>query len=159
MCVLIKVNMLPQPQYLNNHDADRDKILQEAQTEGSRALQLISQIPKNPNESDADYQKRQVEVAGAIHASLGMVHLDMSSESLTGPDKAELAKSEQEFQAAVATSHPDPRDYFRMGEAYAMDGKVDDAIAAFTKASELGQGTLIKTYADQRLAALKQQKH
>ena len=70
-----------------------------------------------------------------------------------------MAKAEQELSTAVTNSgHPDPRDYYRLGEAYAMDGKLDDAIQAFTKAGELGQGTLIKTYADQRIAELKKQK-
>jgi hypothetical protein len=39
-----------------------------------------------------------------------------------------------------------------------MEGKLDDAIAAFTKASELGQGTMIKQYADDRIAELKKRK-
>jgi tetratricopeptide (TPR) repeat protein len=78
---------------------------------------------------------------------------------LAGPDRAELAKAEEEFNTAVTTSsHPDPRDYYRMGEAYALDGKLDNALEAFTKASELGQGTLIKTYADQRIAEVKKKK-
>jgi hypothetical protein len=45
-----------------------------------------------------------------------------------------------------------------MGEAYGLEGKLDDAIQAFTKASEFGQGTLIKTYADEQVAQLKQKK-
>jgi hypothetical protein len=58
----------------------------------------------------------------------------------------------------TSTAHPDPRDYYRMGEAYAMDGKWDDAIQAFTKAGDLGQGTLIKTYADQQIGEMKKKK-
>jgi tetratricopeptide (TPR) repeat protein len=156
MCLIMKLGILPQPQYLNNHPADRDKILQEATNEGALALQLIAKVPKQPTETDADYQKRMADIASEIHAPLGMVHLDEASESLVGVDHTELGKAEQEFQTAVSTTtHPDPRDYFRMGEAYAMDGKIDDAIKAFTKAGELGQGTLIKTYSDQRIEALK----
>jgi tetratricopeptide (TPR) repeat protein len=159
MSLILKVGMLPQPQYLNNHALERDKILQEADSEGNRALLLISQIPKQPNEADADHQKRQAEVSSQVHGSLGMVHLELSTESLGGPDKTELAKAEQEFNTAVTTTdRPDPQDYFRMGEAYAMDGKVDDAIQAFTKASELGQGTVVKTFADRQLEAMKKRK-
>lgn len=160
MCLVLKVSMLPQPQYLNAHDPDRDKILQEAQNEGARALQLLpQQMTKTPTDTDADYKKRLDDIASGIHGPLGMVHLDLATGSLLGIDKKELAKAEQEFTAAVTMAqHPDARDYFRLGEAYAMDGKLDDAIGAFSKASELGQGTLIKTYADQRLEALKKQK-
>jgi tetratricopeptide (TPR) repeat protein len=158
MCLIMSLGMLPQPQYLNNHAADRDKILQEAVSEASRALQLIAQLPKQPNEADVDHQKRLDQIASAVHGSLGMVHLDLASEALAGPDKDELAKSEQEFKTAVTIDRPDPRDYYRMGEAYTLDGKLDDAIGAFTKASEIGQGTMIKPYADQRVEELKKRK-
>lgn len=43
-----------------------------------------------------------------------------------------MAKAEQEINTAVTTSaNPDPRDYYRLGEAYALNGKWDDAIQAF----------------------------
>ncbi|MGB7593283.1 MAG: hypothetical protein WBO19_18785, partial [Terriglobia bacterium] len=158
MCLILSLGMLPQPQYLNNHDADRDKILQEAESEAGRALQLISQIQKQPNEADADHQKRLAQIASPVHASLGMVHLDLGSEALAGPDKDELAKAEQEFRTAVTTDRPDPTDYYRLGEVCAMEGKLDDAIGAFTKASEIGQGTMIKAYADQKIEEMKRRK-
>jgi tetratricopeptide (TPR) repeat protein len=78
---------------------------------------------------------------------------------LAGPDKDELVKAEQEYTTAVTTTdRPDPRDYYRLGEAYSIDGKIDEAIAAFTKAAELGQGTMIKQYADKQVEALKARK-
>jgi tetratricopeptide (TPR) repeat protein len=158
-CLLLSLGMLPQPQYLNNHAAERDKILQEAESEASHALQLIAQLPNRSNEADVDHQKRQAELASEVHGSLGMVHLERALESLAGPDKAELGKAEQEFKTAVSTTdRPEPEDYFRMGETYSMDGKVDDALEAFTKASELGQGTLLKTLADQRVEELRKRK-
>jgi hypothetical protein len=55
-------------------------------------------------------------------------------------------------------SRPLPQDYFRLGEVRTMLNKVDEAIEAFTKAGELGQGTLIKTYADQRVQELSKRK-
>jgi tetratricopeptide (TPR) repeat protein len=159
MSLILSIGMLPQPQYLNSHPADREKILEDAESEANHALQLIAQLPKQPNEADADYQKRLAEVASEVHGPLGMVHLELATGALGSPDKAELAKAEQEFKTAVTTSsHPDPRDYYRMGEAYAMDGKLEDALQAFTKASELGQGTMVKTYADQRVEELKKRK-
>jgi tetratricopeptide (TPR) repeat protein len=88
-----------------------------------------------------------------------MVHLERAAGSLAGPDKAELAKAEEEFKTAVtATDRPDPQDYYRMGEAYKMDGKLDDAIQAFTNASQIGQGTMIKPYADKQIEELKKRK-
>jgi tetratricopeptide (TPR) repeat protein len=159
MSLVIEIGMLPQPQYLNKHEEDRDKILQEAESDGNRALQLISQVPKQANEADADRQKRLAAVASQVHGSLGMVHLERAAESLAGPDKAELAKAEEEFKTAVTTTdRPDPQDYYRMGEAYKMDGKLDDAIQAFTNASQGGQGTMIKPYADKQIEDLKKRK-
>ncbi len=156
MCLVFSVAMLPMPQYLNAHAADREKILAEAESEANRALQLIPQVQKQPNETDAHYKRRQGDLASEIHGPLGMIHLDLATQALQGPDKAELAKAEQEFTAAVTTaSHPDPRDYYRLGEAYRLDGKLDNAIQAFTKAGELGQGTSIKAYADQEIAEMK----
>jgi tetratricopeptide (TPR) repeat protein len=159
LSLILSAEMLPLPQYINKHPSERDKILQQAQSQANHALELIPKIPKRANEADADYQKRLAGMASDVHGALGMVHLELAGETLAGPDKAELAKAEQEFTTAVSTTaHPDPSDYYRMGEAYGLEGKLDDAIQAFTKASEFGQGTLIKTYADEQVAQLKQKK-
>jgi len=159
MSLVLNIGMMPQPQYLNNHKAEQEKILQDTETRAAHALELIAKLPKQPNESDADYQKRLGEIGSQVHGPLGMVHLELANLGLSGPDKTELGKAEQEFNTAITTSgHPDPRDYYRLGETYRMDGKVDEAIQAFSKAGELGQGTLIKTYADQQIAELKKLK-
>ncbi|MGO8736553.1 MAG: hypothetical protein ACLQVM_27595 [Terriglobia bacterium] len=159
MSLILSVGVLPLPQYIHSHPADRDSILRQAQSEADLALQLIPQIPKQPKESDTDYQKRLAGVASGIHGALGMVHLELAGENPAGPDKAELAKAELEFTTAVSTTgHPDPRDYYRMGEAYGVEGKLDDAIQAFAKAGKLGQGTVIKTYANEQIAQLKKRK-
>jgi tetratricopeptide (TPR) repeat protein len=158
-CLIMRVGILPQPQYLKNHPADRDKILDEAEKDGNRALQLISQFPKQPNETDQAYQKRLANTGSQVHGSLGMVYLERAADSLIGPDKALLAKAEQEFKTAVTTTEtPYPGDYFYLGEAYKLEGKFDDAIEAYTKAGQAGQGTMIKTYADRQVGVMKQLK-
>jgi len=155
MSLVLSIGLMPQPQYLNNHKAEQEKILQDTQTRANRALELIAKLPKLGTESDEDYQKRLAEIGSQVHGPLGMFHLEMANQSLSGLDKTELGKAEEEFNAAVSkTTHPDPRDYYRLGETYKLDGKTDDAIQAFTRAGELGQGTLIKTYADQQVAEL-----
>jgi len=154
--LILRVGALSQPQYLRRHAVNGGKILQEALSEANHALQLISQIPKLPNETEAEYHRRLADYGSEIHGPLGMVHLMLASGGPSSMDKAELAKAEQEFTTAVSTSsHPDPRDYFRLGEAYKMDGKWGDAIQAFTKAGKLGQGTLIQTYATELIAQVK----
>ena len=101
---------------------------------------------------------RKASYISGVHADLGMIHLDRAQLGLMGLDKDELAKAEKEYKLAVSiTDHPDPSDYYRMGEACRLQGKLDDAIAAFTKASELGQGA-VKQYADQQIDMLKKAK-
>jgi len=157
--LILRLGMLPMPQFLRNHAPDRDKILQEALNDANHALQVIPRIPRQPNEADATYQKRLAEIASEVHGPLGTVYLELAMGAPGGPDKTELAKAEREFTTAVTTSsHPDPRDYFRLGETYALDGKLDDAMQAFRKAGGLGQGTLIKSYADQEIAQMKKRK-
>jgi tetratricopeptide (TPR) repeat protein len=159
MTLIMISTMIPQPQYLNLHEADKEKLLTESETDAQQALTLIDKLPKMPNESDADFAKRKAGYAAGVHAALGMVHLERAQLGLTGLDKDELAKAEQEFRTAVTTTdQPDARDYYRLGETSSMEGKLDDAIAAFTKASELGQGTMIKQYADQQIENLKKRK-
>ena len=159
MSLILSVEVLPQPQYIKKHPTDRANILRQAQSEADHALRLIPQILKLSQESDGDYQKRQAAVASEVHGALGTVHMELASGGPGVLDKAELAKAEQEFQIAVSTTRsPDPRDYYRLGEAYGAEGKWDEAIQAFTKAGKLGQDTAIKAYASEQIAQLKKRK-
>jgi tetratricopeptide (TPR) repeat protein len=155
-------SMLPQPQFLKDHAQEKEKYLDEAANYADRALKLIgdaANVPRQPNESDEQYGKRKNALASGAHASLGMVHLERSQLALQGVDKDELVKAENEFQQAITlTDRPNPQDYYRLGEAYSLDGKLDDAIQAFSKAGDLGQGGVIKTYADQRVQELQKRK-
>jgi tetratricopeptide (TPR) repeat protein len=65
-------------------------------------------------------------------------------------------KAIEEFKTAISLSQtPNPQLYFRMGEIYANSGKNAEAVEAFTKASELGRGTIIQQYADKRIGELR----
>jgi tetratricopeptide (TPR) repeat protein len=159
MSLVLISSMIPQPQYLKDREAEKGQLLEEAENYAQDALKQINEIPRQPGETDEAYQKRKDSFAAGVHSALGMIHLERSTMGLAGADKDELAKAEQEFNTAVsATDRPTPQDYYRLGEAYSIDGKIDDAIGAFKKAAEYGQGTMIKTYADQRVAALEKQK-
>ncbi len=159
MSLLTLCTIMPPPQYLKSHEIDKEKQLSNAEDYAKKALQLIDQVPRQANETDEQYTKRKANYASGAHASLGMIHLERSQLSLAGPDKDELAKAESEYKLAIETAErPDARDYYRRGETYAMEGKIDEGIEAFSKASDLGQGSLIKTYADQRVAELKKRK-
>lgn len=157
--LILLAPLLPEPQVLKSGDLDRQKKLSDAETYARRALQLIDQLPKQPNETDEQVQKQKAVFVAQMHSALGMVHLQHALMALQGLDREELAKSEEEYQSAVTmTDQPTAQDYYRLGEVRVMLQKSDGAIEAFTKASELGEGTVIKTFADDKVAQLKKQK-
>jgi tetratricopeptide (TPR) repeat protein len=108
----------------------------------------MDKLAKRPNETDEQFQKRKAALQSEAHAALGMVHLQRDE-----PDKAI-----EEFKVAVSReAEPGPQTYYLLGEVYANEGKKAEVLEAFTKASELGQGTPIKDLADQEAAKLKKQ--
>jgi tetratricopeptide (TPR) repeat protein len=152
--------ILPQPQLMQGNELDKQKKLTEAETDANHALEVINKIQKQPNETDDQFKKRMGEISSELHSALGMIHLQRSTMvSLSGGmDPDELSKSAQEYQQAVTmTDRPQPEDYFRLGEVYKNQNKLDDAIAAFSKASEIGQGTAIQSFADKQIELLKKQ--
>ena len=159
MSLLMVTYAIPQPQYIKGHQTDEEKQLATAEAYAQDAFKVIDGLKKPSNESDEDFAKRKASYTAGIHGSLGMVHLDRAQLGLMGIDKEELAKAEKEYQLAVTTvDRPDSRDYYRLGETYRLEGKLDDAIAAFTKASELGGGSGIKEFADRQIELCKQMK-
>jgi len=157
--LILSVRALSMPQYIKSHRTEGGKILRQAQVEAAHALALVLEIPRQPRESEVDYHKRLAAVSSEVHGALGTVHLELASGGPRGLNKAELARAEQEFKIAVANSRqPDPRDYYRLGEAYGAEGKWDDAIQAYAKAGKIGQDTLISEYASEQIGHLKRKK-
>lgn len=70
-------------------------------------------------------------------------------------EKTELAAAEQEFKTAIASPQPNPQDYYRLGEVYVREAKLDDAINVFTQAAQTSQGTVLQRYADGMVQKLK----
>jgi tetratricopeptide (TPR) repeat protein len=158
MSLLLAAYAIPTPQFMKLHAMDEPDQLAKAEAYAQTALQAIDGIKKLPNESDDAFAKRKAAFTSSIHADLGMIHLQRAQLGLMGMDKDELAKAEKEYQQAVTiTDNPDPSDFYRLGEAYRLEGKIDDAIGAFTKASDAGGGPL-KQFADQQIEALKKAK-
>jgi tetratricopeptide (TPR) repeat protein len=157
MSLLLVSSIFPQPQMMNVPDAMKENRLKLAETYASKALQQIVKLPKLPNETDQAYQQRLGQVEGGAYASLGMVHLERSRMALQPPDLEELGKAEQNYKTAIAKSKdPNPTDYYRLGEIYVSEGKLDDAMAAFSNAGKLAPGTIIQQLADRQIKDLKQ---
>jgi tetratricopeptide (TPR) repeat protein len=140
--LLLLSELLPQPQEMQGSDTDKEKKLQEAETDANKALAQVPDLKLPPTTSPDQATAIKQTVTSQAHAALGMVHLQRATMSLTGTDKDELAKAETEYKAAVAVPKPGPEDYFRLGEVYEMENKFDEAIDAFTQCSKLSQGQL-----------------
>ena len=156
--LMMLASVLPLPQVTRGTDLEKQKKLDEAEADAKHALELIDQdkVPRQPNETDDAYKKRKNAIASEPHASLGMVHLQRATMGLGGLDPEELNKAAQEFKQSVEmTDRPQPEHYYRLGEVYKHQKKVDDAIAAFSKASELAQGTPLQQFADTQIEELK----
>ncbi len=154
--LMLMARVLPQPQALRN-EMDPDKRLNEAEKDGQKALDLINLLQKQPEETEEGFQSRKNEYIQNVHSGLAMVHLQRALEGLNGPDPAELTKAEEEYKLAIAAStDPNAEDYFRLGEVYANENKVDEAIQAFTKVAQLSQDNPgMKDMAEQRIEELK----
>jgi tetratricopeptide (TPR) repeat protein len=158
MSLMIVAYAIPTPQYISQHQSDEEKQLTKAENYCQEAITVVNGLQKPANESDADFAHRKAGYMATIHADLGMIHLDRAQLGLMGLDKDELGKAEKEYGLAIAgTDHPDPTDYYRLGDACRLQGKIDDAIAAYTKASEMGQGA-VKEYAEKQIDMLKKAK-
>jgi tetratricopeptide (TPR) repeat protein len=139
---------LPQPKMQRSSPAESAKRLSESEEDAKRALSLVDKLPKQPNETDEQFQKRKSGFLSDAHEALGMVHLQ----------RDESDKAIEEFKTAISQSvSPNPQLYYRLGEVYANDGKKSEAVEAFTKASEQGQGTVMKELADREIDKLKKQ--
>ncbi len=155
--LLMVSSVLPTPQMLSNiGDAEKEKRLTAAAGYAEKALKEIDQLPKQPNETISAYQKRKDQIAAGAYASLGMVHLERAQMALVGLDQGELAKAEENYKSAIAKSNPpNPADYYRLGESLRGQNKLDEAIAAFSKAAQLAPGTVFEQLANQQVQALK----
>ncbi len=146
--MLIVATTLPQPRVIQSNPSQASGNLSTAETNANQALKLIDALEKRPNETDEQFQKRKGALAVDAHTGLGLVYME----------RGESAKAIDEFKAAMSLSEkPNPQLYFRIGEIYANDGKKHEAIEAFTKASELSNGTVLQTLADKRIVDLKKE--
>jgi len=147
--LLVVAVSVSQPSMLRGSDNIRNVRLAEAQSDADHALKLLAGLPKHTDETDQQLQLRKGGLAADAHFALGMVALL----------RDDSAKAVEEFNVAIkSTAHPTAQYYYRLGEAYASDGKTNEAIAAFEKGVELGKGTVMEQLAIKRLGELKKRK-
>jgi tetratricopeptide (TPR) repeat protein len=158
--LILVAGLLPLPQALTGTPVQKEQQLGQSETDANRALQLLNAVKPPPNVSPAQFDSGKKAIEAQLHASLGMAHLQKAvlSTSPKGPDPNELSAAEQEFKTAVTSPQPNPQDYYRLGEVYARENKLDDAINAFTQAAHLGQGTVMEKLADHMVSQLQADK-
>ncbi|MGH9433600.1 MAG: hypothetical protein ACRD3T_18880 [Terriglobia bacterium] len=156
--LVLLTTLLPQPQDMQGTDQDKANKLKETETDANKVLDLLKTLPKPPSATDDQFQKIKENITSEVHSSLGMDHEQRALMNLSGPDPAELGKAETEYKLAVAGPQANAQDYYRLGEVYEMENKVGEAIDAFTKSGQLGQGTMMQTLADQKIQQLKAKK-
>jgi tetratricopeptide (TPR) repeat protein len=155
LSLLIMCSMLPQPQLMKGSDHEKDANLKKAEDYAHKALELIEALEPQPNEAPETFAKRKAQLSAEPHSSLGLIYLERALMGLMGPDTDELAKAEAAYRRAISlVDRPNPQDYYRLGETLSLSNKLDEAVEAFQKAGELGSGTILKTYADQRIEAI-----
>ncbi|MGH9395624.1 MAG: hypothetical protein ACRD18_02065 [Terriglobia bacterium] len=156
--LILVSGLLPLPQALQGTVDQKEQQLTMSEDDANRALQLLARIQAPSTEAADQFAKGKQLIEAQVHAALGMAHLQKAVLAPGPPDAAELAASEQEFKSAVASPQPNPQDYYRLGEVYTRENKLDDAISAFTQSAQLGQGKMIERYANAMVQRLKAQK-
>jgi tetratricopeptide (TPR) repeat protein len=147
--LLLVASTLTEPSMVAGDETGKNTRLSDAQMDANQALTLIAGMPKAANETDEQAQKRKNGLASDAHYSLGMVSLLQ--------EKPEPAA--EEFKLAISlASQPPAQYYYRLADAESDDGKTTDAIDAFTKAAEVGKGTVMEQLAQKRIDELKKQK-
>ncbi|HTV56092.1 MAG TPA: hypothetical protein VMI06_14410 [Terriglobia bacterium] len=158
--LIVVADLLPLPQALTGTPAQKHQQLSQSENDANRALQILSNVQPPANVPQAQFDSTRKMIQAQLHASLGMAHLEEAvlTPSPKGPDPSELSAAEQEFKSAVSSPQPNPQDYYRLGEVYARENKLDDAIGAFTQAAHLGQGTVMANLANHMVAQLQAEK-
>lgn len=158
MALLLIAPLMPQPQLLRGSGNEEER-LKQAEDYANRGLKQVEGLKPQAMESPELFESRVATYKRDLHSALGMIHMQRSLQSLGEPDPQELQLSEQEYQKAVTVSKsPTTVDYYRLGEVLERQKKVDAAIEAYARSSELGAGTVVKAYADERVTALKKVK-
>ena len=143
--LLVVATSLSEPSMVRNSPDSGTKELEEAQTDAQRALDLLPKLPARPAETPEQFAARKAGIESSVHAALGSVAMQQ--------DKYNQAI--EEFKKAISFSQPPKASlYFRLGEIYSNVGEKQQAIEAFSKAAELGKGTVIETYATRSLKEL-----
>jgi len=141
---------LPQPKMLNGKPDEVRARLSQAAANANRALTLLEKSPKQPNETDEQFQQRKNSIASDAHFALGMVEMQ--------EDRFDRAVAQYKTTISLSAK-PVAQNYYRLAEAYASERHIAEAIEALQEASRLGRGTPMEKYANDFIAELRKKTH
>ncbi|HZT70452.1 MAG TPA: tetratricopeptide repeat protein [Terriglobia bacterium] len=145
--LLLMATVLSEPGMNRGPAAQTEKNLSEAKVDAERVLELLPKLPARKDETPEQLEVRKASIASDAHSALGSIAMLQGN----------LDVAINEFQQAIRlSSSPKATLYFRLGEIYSNAGKKQEAIDSFTKAAEIGKGTVIETYARQSIQQLNQ---
>ena len=148
--LLMMALTLVQPKMLRGGPEEVRKRVSESEADANRALTLIEKLQKGPNETEEQFQRRKGSIAADAHFALGSVQMQHD----------DFAKAVTEYQTAISSAAKPTFQYFyRLGEAYASEGQIAQAIEVLHKASDLARGTPMQKYADDFIAELQSKSH
>lgn len=153
--LILVAGLLPLPQVLQGTTEQKEQQLSLSENDANQALQILAKLPPPSTETPDQFAKGKQAVIAQLHSALGMAHLQKAVLVPKPPDSNELAAAEQEYKSAVSIPQPDPRDFYRLGEVYARENKLDDAVTAFSQCAQLGKGSLIENYANAMIKRIK----
>lgn len=109
-------------------DLDREEKLGRSEKYAKAALELLKAAPKpRPDVTDEQWNQAKADFTAQAHEAL----------ALAAMARKNYPAAIEEFKTAVASgSTPDPATQVRLGAAYNLAGKYDDAIAVLTKVME-----------------------
>lgn len=116
------------PRKMNASTPDPEKRLEKAEQASQKALDLLPTFPKPANMSDEMFAKAKDQTAAMAYSGLGLVAFRRGK---FGDAIAPLQKAVQ------LDPQPDPVNYYLLGICNEKTAHFDDAVADFTKCSEL----------------------
>jgi tetratricopeptide (TPR) repeat protein len=121
-------SMLPRSMGGSMTEAQKTKVLADAEKYSQKALELVPTLPKPPALSDAQFISAKNQVSAMAYSGLGLVAFRRGKfgEAIPNLD-----------QAVKLDPNPDPVNYFVLGICNEKASHFEDAIAAFNKCAAI----------------------
>jgi len=117
------------PRRVKAASPDAAQRLQQAETYGKHALEVIPTLPKPDTVDEAAFEKAKNDKLSMAHSGLGLIAIDHG--------KYEDARTELN-QAVQLASSPDPVDYYLLANADTQTSYYNDAVAAYERCAASG---------------------